>query len=45
MVSATCNVEEDMVGRTRNKSTWSQSMHGCLKMVEVLEEVKYTKEV
>ena len=44
MVSATCNVEEEMVGRIRNKSTRSQSMHECLKM-EVVEEVKHIKEV
>ena len=45
VVNATCNVEEEMVGRTRHENTWSPSMHECLKTVEVVEEVIYIKEV
>ena len=34
-----------MVDRTRNKSTWSPSMHECLKKAEAAEEVKCIQEL
>ena len=43
--SADCDVEKEMVERVWTRSTWSPSMHPCLKMAEVVEVVDYVQDV
>ena len=40
-----CDVEEEMMENIWTTSTWSPSMHQCLKMVEVVEVEKYIIDV
>ena len=45
MMSAECDAKEEILERAKTRSTWSPSMHKCLKRVEVVEVVAFIQDL